>query len=126
MQPKDATATKLKPRIPPKQEVKTDSFQGIQLKPVAKDSKKPQQAESDKTELKVALLKGIKHKDLAAISLCRTLYVFLNFSKFRFTAPNSVQLNSAKIYLYLFVYTLKDVSHTIHSLNINKVNFNVL
>lgn len=48
--------TKPKFRLPPKQEVKSESFQGIQLKPVTKDAKKPQQAESDKVDLKVAPL----------------------------------------------------------------------
>lgn len=75
MQPKDATATKLKSRIPPKQEVKTESFQGIQLKPVSKDAKQPQQAENGKMELKVAPLKGINAKILlqslyVALSMC--------------------------------------------------------
>jgi len=54
MQPKDNAQTKLKSRLPAKQEVKTDSFQGIQLKPVTKEGKKPQQAENGKIDLKVA------------------------------------------------------------------------
>ncbi|XP_011700590.1 PREDICTED: twitchin isoform X1 [Wasmannia auropunctata] len=52
LKPKDATQTKPKSRLPPKQEVKTESFQGIQLKPVTKDPKQPQQAENGKVELK--------------------------------------------------------------------------
>lgn len=77
MQPKDATVTKLKSRIlPPKQEVKTESFQGIQLKPVSKDSKKPQQAENDRVELKVAPLKGINAKILLqSLSMSHSLCV---------------------------------------------------
>lgn len=76
MQPKDATVTKPKSRIlPPKQEVKTESFQGIQLKPVSKDPKQPQQAENGRVELKVAPLKGINAKILlqslyVALSMC--------------------------------------------------------
>jgi len=56
MQPKENAQTKLKSRLPPKQDVKTDSFQGIQLKPVTKEGKQPQQAENGKIELKVALM----------------------------------------------------------------------
>lgn len=73
MQPKDAT--KLKSRLPPKQEVKTDSFQGIQLKPVTKDGKQPQQAENGRVELKVALAEG-DQRNLAA----QSLYVVLSLS----------------------------------------------
>jgi hypothetical protein len=59
IQPKDNTQTKPKSRLPAKQEVKTDSFQGIQLKPITKEGKKPQQAENGRIELKVAPLMGM-------------------------------------------------------------------
>lgn len=77
MQPKDATVTKPKSRIlPPKQAVKTESFQGIQLKPVSKDPTQPQQAENGKVELKVAPLKGINAKILLhSLSLYVALYI---------------------------------------------------
>lgn len=94
IQPKDAAKPKF--RLPPKEEVKTESFQGIQLKPVTKDPKQPQQAQTaNGVELKVAPLKGIN--DLATISMLLYLYVSLNFlSKLRY---NSALLNSAQIYL---------------------------
>lgn len=81
----NAVETKPKSRIPPKQEVKTESFQGIQLKPVTKDGKQPQQAESTKVELKVAPLKKDR-RDLAAnlyvvISLCLSLKASLHVSR---------------------------------------------
>lgn len=43
---------KSKRRIPPKQTVKSDTFMGIQLKPVARDPKAAQKAKSE-IELKV-------------------------------------------------------------------------
>lgn len=107
MQPKDATVTKPKRTLPPKQEVKTESFQGIQLKPVSKDSKQPQQAENGRVELKVAPLKGINAKILLQyLYVALSLYVFLNFSKSRFTAPNSAQLKQDRsIFVFLYIYT---------------------
>lgn len=78
-QPKDAAQTKPKFRIPPKQEVKTDTFQGIQLKPVSKDPKQPQQAENGKVDLKVAPLKGG-----SARSYCKSLCRILCVTKFLF------------------------------------------
>lgn len=76
MQPTDATDAKSKLRkLPPKEEVKRQSFQGIQLKPVTKEPKEAQQAEKNGVMLKVAPLKGINK--LAAISV--SLSVPLNF-----------------------------------------------
>lgn len=85
MQPKNATETKPKSRLPPKQEVKTESFQGIQLKPVTKDPKQPQQAENGRVELKVVPLKGINARSCRA-NLYVALSVSLNFLfKLQFT-----------------------------------------
>lgn len=75
MQPIDASNAKSKLRkLPPKEEVKTGSFQGIQLKPVTKEPKEAQQAQKNGVELKVVPLKGIKK--LAVISMS----LFLSFS----------------------------------------------
>lgn len=74
MQPTDAK-TKLR-KIPPKQEVKTGSFQGIQLKPVTKEPKEAQKAENG-VELKVAPLKGIN--ELATIFMSLFLSLSLCF-----------------------------------------------
>ena len=49
---------KLRKPAPPKQEVKAESFQGFQLKPVAKGLKKPQNAENGTVELKVSRKSG--------------------------------------------------------------------
>lgn len=121
IQPKDATEAKRKFRIPPKQEVKTESFQGIQLKPVTKDGKQPQQAESTKVELKVAPLK----RSISTI-LLQNLYVAISLCLFiSFAASTSALLNSAKVYLrasslILISYTFQDVSYFSHAHNTRK------
>ena len=45
-------------RKPPKYEIKADSFQSIQLKPVSRDPKTPQKAENGGIELKVFSREG--------------------------------------------------------------------
>lgn len=103
MQPKDATDAKSKLRkLPPKEEVKRDSFQGIQLKPVTKEPKEAQQAEKNGVELKVDPLKGIN--ELAAIS------VLLQSAARNFTVLNDAR----EIYLCTFSsphFIFQDVSH---------------
>lgn len=106
LQPTEGVETKPKLRKPPppKQEVQTGGFQGIQLKPVAKALQKPEQAENGTVGLKVARKYGTFEKILLRIlfslsvsffsvsflSLCH-LFLFLSISTKISTDFNSIR-----------------------------------
>lgn len=60
-------------RKPPKYEIKADSFQSIQLKPVSRDPKTPQKAENGGIELKVFSREGDSKY------IC-SIYIYISFS----------------------------------------------
>lgn len=74
------TEEKPKRRIPPKQEVKADSFLGIQLKPVSKEAKAAEKAKLE-TELKVN--KKCWHLSSSTGVICRFLLSSLSTSGFQ-------------------------------------------
>lgn len=77
-------------RKPPKYEIKADSFQSIQLKPVSRDPKTPQKAENGGIELKVFSREG-DSKYICSIYI----YLFL----FR-----TLSLASLRLYLFSFKF----------------------
>lgn len=106
LQPTEGVETKPKLRKPPppKQEVQTGGFQGIQLKPVAKALQKPEQAENGTVGLKVARKYGTFGKffyvffsrSLSLFSQCLffrcvNLFLFLSISTKISTDFNSIR-----------------------------------
>lgn len=108
-------------RKPPKYEIKADSFQSIQLKPVSRDPKTPQKAENGGIELKVFSREGdskyicsiyiylFLFRTLSLASLCLYLFSFKFLCLLNVTCWIICQ--SSRIYksFYFFIVTRKHI-----------------
>lgn len=87
-------------RKPPKYEIKADSFQSIQLKPVSRDPKTPQKAENGGIELKVFSREG-DSKYICSIYIYISLSLSHSFS--RISTSLSLFLQFFSVFLMLHV-----------------------
>lgn len=85
-------------RKPPKYEIKADSFQSIQLKPVSRDPKTPQKAENGGIELKVFSREGDSKY------IC-SIYIYISFSFALFLSHLYVFISFPSIFLCLLNVT---------------------
>lgn len=102
IQSEEESSPKPKRFVPPKREVKTDSFLNIQLKPVVREAKESEQAKRD-VELKV--------KELYALLLCcKILYLSIYVSLSLLLCTLSLSTSSVYIILYYLYCCLSHYS----------------